>query len=198
MRDETERQRASSLPYMGLVDRRPVVCRNLAMGFWVPLHYDLWPEPSGTRQQQRPARRLPTVTEAAATTLRPAHQAQRPLLTRPEQRQGPPAVSSPPYQPSMSAHIKQMPGYRRHRESKPNCEAETVRAYPRVQIRPRPRSPRTPTAQDYGGSPGPATATSPHDPTTPTYAHTSAQGHGPAQGQWWQGWTHTQLSELRK
>ena len=32
-----ERQRASSLPYMGLVDRRPVVCRNLAMGFWVPL-----------------------------------------------------------------------------------------------------------------------------------------------------------------
>ena len=23
---------------MGLVDRRPVVCRNLAMGFWVPLH----------------------------------------------------------------------------------------------------------------------------------------------------------------
>ena len=24
---------------MGLVDRRPVVCRNLAMGFWVPLHY---------------------------------------------------------------------------------------------------------------------------------------------------------------
>ena len=22
---------------MGLVDRRPVVCRNLAMGFWVPL-----------------------------------------------------------------------------------------------------------------------------------------------------------------
>ena len=24
---------------MGLVDRRPVVCRNLAMGFWVPLQY---------------------------------------------------------------------------------------------------------------------------------------------------------------
>ena len=24
---------------MGLMDRRPVVCRNLAMGFWVPLHY---------------------------------------------------------------------------------------------------------------------------------------------------------------
>ena len=24
---------------MGLVDRRPVVCRNRAMGFWVPLHY---------------------------------------------------------------------------------------------------------------------------------------------------------------
>ena len=41
MRDGTERQRASSLPYMGLVDRRPVVCRNLAMGFWVPLHYSV-------------------------------------------------------------------------------------------------------------------------------------------------------------
>ena len=25
---------------MGLVDRRPVVCRNLAMGFWVPLQWD--------------------------------------------------------------------------------------------------------------------------------------------------------------
>ena len=36
-----ERQRASSLPYMGLVDRRPVVCRNLAMGFWVPLQFVL-------------------------------------------------------------------------------------------------------------------------------------------------------------
>ena len=30
---------ARNAPYMGLVDRRPVVCRNLAMGFWVPLHY---------------------------------------------------------------------------------------------------------------------------------------------------------------
>ena len=25
---------------MGSVDRRPVVCPTLAMGFWVPLHYD--------------------------------------------------------------------------------------------------------------------------------------------------------------
>ena len=31
---------------MGLVDRRPVVCRNLAMGFWVPLHSFLYPGPS--------------------------------------------------------------------------------------------------------------------------------------------------------
>ena len=30
---------ARNMPYMGLVDRRPVVCRNLAMGFWVPLQY---------------------------------------------------------------------------------------------------------------------------------------------------------------
>ena len=28
------------LPYMGLVDRRSVVCRNLVMGFWVPLQYN--------------------------------------------------------------------------------------------------------------------------------------------------------------
>ena len=28
---------ARNTPYMGLVDRRPVVCRNLAIGFWVPL-----------------------------------------------------------------------------------------------------------------------------------------------------------------
>ena len=28
---------ARNTPCMGLVDRRPVVCRNLAMGFWVPL-----------------------------------------------------------------------------------------------------------------------------------------------------------------
>ena len=26
---------------MGLVDRRPVVCRNLAMGFWVPLQHEM-------------------------------------------------------------------------------------------------------------------------------------------------------------
>ena len=30
---------AWNTPYMGLVDRRPVVCRNLAMGFWVPLQF---------------------------------------------------------------------------------------------------------------------------------------------------------------
>ena len=72
-----------------------------------------------------------------------------------------------------------------------------MRAYPRVRIRPRPRSPRNPTAQDYEDSPGPAIATSPYDPTIPTHAHSSAEGHGPAQGQWWQRWTDTQLWELR-
>ena len=127
-----------------------------------------------------------------------ALQAKGPPPTRPEQHQGPPAAPSPPYQPSMSAHIQQMPRYRRQRESQPNPEAETVRAYPRVHIRPRPRSPRTPTAQDYEASTRAATATSPHDPITPTDAHSSAQGHGPAQGQWPQRWTHTQLWELRK
>ena len=91
-----------------------------------------------------------------------------------------------------------MPRYRRHRESQPNPEAETVRAYPRVRIRPRPHSPRTPTAQDYEKSPRPATATSPYDPITPTHAHSSAQDRGPAQGEWWRCWTHTQLWELRK
>ena len=65
-------------------------------------------------------------------------------------------------------------------------------------IRPRPHSPRTPTEQDYKGSPRPTTATSPHDPITPTHAHSSVQDRGPAQGQWWRRWTHTQLWELRK
>ena len=73
-----------------------------------------------------------------------------------------------------------------------------MRPYPRVHIRPPSRSPRTPTAQDYEDSPGPPTATSPHDPITPSHAHSSAPGHGPALGQWWQRWTHTQLWELRK
>ena len=73
-----------------------------------------------------------------------------------------------------------------------------MRAYLQVHIRPRPRSPSTPTSQDYENSHGPATATSPHDPYTPTHAHSSAQGHGPAQGQWLQRWTHTQLWELRR
>ena len=61
---------------------------------------------------------------------------------------------------------------------------------------PTPCSQRTPTAQDYEDSPGPITATSPHVPHTHT--HTSAQGNGPAHGQWWQHWTHTQLLELLK
>ena len=82
--------------------------------------------------------------------------------------------------------------------SQPNSEAETVRTYPRVCIRLRPHSLRTPTAQDYEESPRPATATSPHDPITPTHAHSSAGGHRPAHGQWWQRSTHTQLWELQK
>ena len=119
-------------------------------------------------------------------------------MTGHERRQGPPAASPPPYQPSMSAHIQRMPRYRRRRESQPNPETETVRAYPRVHIRSRPHSPHTPMAQDYEDSPRPATATSPNDPVTATHAHSSAQDRGPAQGQWWRRWTHTQLWELRK
>ena len=98
----------------------------------------------------------------------------------------------------MTAHIQRMPHYRRRRESPPNPEAETVGAHPRVHIRVRPHSPRTPTEQDYEESPRPATATGPHDPVTPTHAHSSAQHRRPAQEQWWQRWTHTQLWELRK
>ena len=98
----------------------------------------------------------------------------------------------------MSPDVQQMPRYRRPNEFQPNPEAETVRTYPRVRVRPRPRSPCIPTAQDYEDSPGPTTATSPHHPTITTQAHTSAQGHNMCHGQWWQRWTHTQLSELRK
>ena len=57
-----------------------------------------------------------------------------------------------------------------------------MRAYPRVHIRPRTRSPRIPMAQDYEESPRPATATSPHDPITPTYAHSSAERPRPRPG----------------
>ena len=73
-----------------------------------------------------------------------------------------------------------------------------MRAFPRVHIRPRPHFPRTPMTQDYEESRRPATATSPHDHIKPTHAHSSAQGHGPAQGQWWRRRTHTQLWELRR
>ena len=72
-----------------------------------------------------------------------------------------------------------------------------MRAYPRVHIRPQSHSPRTPTAQDYEQSPGPATATSPHNHITPTHGHSSAEGHGPAPGQWWQRWTHKQRKWVR-
>ena len=98
----------------------------------------------------------------------------------------------------MSAHVQHMLRYRRHREFQPNLWAETVRACPRVRICPCPHSPRTPTEQDYEESPRPATATSPHDPITATHAYSSAKDRGPAQGQWWQRWTHTQLWGLRK
>ena len=178
--------------------------------------YDIRPQPSQARRQQRPARRPPTVTDATATTFmaeraaaearrtssrhlsKPAPQAHGPLPTKPEQRQGPPAASPPPYRPSMTAHMQRMPHYRRRRESPPDPEAETVRAHPRVHIRVHPHSPRTPTEQDYEESPRPATAASPHDQVTPTHAHSSAQDRRPAQEQWWQRWTHTQLWELRK
>ena len=129
---------------------------------------------------------------------KPAPQAHGPLPTKPEQRQGPPAAPPPPYRPPMTPHMQRMPHYRRRRESPPNPEAETVRAYPRVHIRVHPHSPRTPTEQDYEESPRPATAAGPHEPVTPTHAHSSAQDCRPTQEQWWQRWTHTQLWELRK
>ena len=158
------------------------------------------PRPGGSSAQHGAP---PTVTDAAATTFiaeraaaeaprtssrhlpKPAPQAHGPPPTRPERRQGPPAASPPPYQPLMTPHIQRMPRYRRCRESPPNPEAETVSAHPRVHIRARPHSSRTPMEQDYEESPRPATATGPHDPVTPTHAHSSAQDRSPAQGQWW-------------
>ena len=178
--------------------------------------YDIRPQPSQARRQQRPARRPPTVTDATATTFmaeraaaearrasshhlpKPAPQAHGPPLTKPEQRQGPPAAPLPPYRPPMTAHMQRMPHYRRRRESPPNPEAETVRAHPRVHIRVHPHSPSTPTEQDYEESPRPAAAAGSHDPVTPTHAHSSAHDRRPTQEQWWQRWTHTQLWELRK
>ena len=93
-----------------------------------------------------PSMAPPSVTDATATTFmavraaaearrtlsshlsKPAPQAHGPPLTGPEQRQGPPAASPPPYPPSMSAHIQHMPRYLRRRESQPNPDAVTVRA----------------------------------------------------------------------
>ena len=143
-----------------------------------PLPSPTPPPPPSSRSAPRPKRNAIRPANSQSSHPRPTE----PPPTRGKQRQGPPAAPPPPYQPSMSADIQQMPRYRRQRESQPNPEAETVRAYPRVHIRPRPRSPRIPTAQDYDESLRPATATSPHNPITPTNAHPSAQGHGPAQG----------------
>ena len=87
-----------------------------------------------------------------------------------------------PLQAPVSAHIQQMPCYCRPRGSQTNPEAESLSGCPQVQLHSRPCSQCTPTAQDYEESPGHATATSPHDPTTHTHAHshTPAQGHGPS------------------
>ena len=140
------------------------------------------------------------MAERAAAEARRAssHHLPKPTLQAHGPLQGPPAAPPPPYRPPMTAHMQRMPHYRRRRESPPNPEAETVRAHPRVHIRVHPHSPRTPTEQDYEESPRPATAAGPHDPITPTHAHSSAQDRRPAQEQWWQRWTHTQLWELRK
>ena len=129
-----------------------------------------------------------------------APKAHRQPPTGPEQRQGQPAASPPPYQPLMSVKIRQMPSYRRPRGTQPNPEVESVSAYPRIRIRSRPRSTRMPTAQDYKDSPGHATATSPLDSTSHSHvhAHSLAEGNGPALGVWSQRWTNKQLRELRK
>ena len=142
------------------------------------------PRPGGSSAQHSAP---PTVTDATAPTFmaersvaeaqrtaprhlsKPAPQTHGPPPTGPDRRQDPPAASPPPYQPSMSAHIQRMPRYRRRRESQPNPEAGTVRAHPRVHIRSRPYSPRTPTAQDYEEYPGPPP---PPDPTTPSHPPT--------------------------
>ena len=54
-----------------------------------------------------------------------------------------------------------------------------MRAHARVHIRARPHSPRTPTEEDYEESPRPVAATGPHDPVTPTHAHSSVKTAGP-------------------
>ena len=151
--------------------------------------YDVRPQPSPARRQQHPARRPPTLTDAAATTFiaeraaaearrtssrhlsKPAPQAHGPPSTRPERRQGPPAVSPPPYQPSMTALIQRMPRYRRRRKSRPtprrrlcahtpgstSARARTPRALPRY------RNTRNPP-----GPPPPPVPTTPSHPPTPT------------------------------
>ena len=148
--------------------------------------YDIWPHTFQARRQQRPARRPLIVTYAAAITFmaeraaaraqrtssrhlsKPAPQAQGPPPTGPEQRQGPPAASLPPYQPWMSAHIQHMPRWRRHRESQPSPEAETVLAYPRSPHLPAPPLPAHRTTRNPPGPPPPSVPTTPSHPPTPT------------------------------
>ena len=96
-------------------------------------------------------------------------------------------MSPAPYQPPMSAHIQQMPCYRRPRERQCQPAAESMSAYPRVRVRlRRAHSPCIPTSQEYEDSAGPTTAISPQDPTTRTHAQARApaQGLGPAHGLW--------------
>ena len=182
--------------------------------------YDLQPLPSQIRPQQRPARRPPAITNAAATTFvaerataeaqrtsshhhpKPAPQTHRPPRRDRSNARGNQQRPHPPTRPRcLPTSSKQMPRYRRPCGPQPNPEAESGSAYPPVRARPRPAgSLRTSTAQDYEDSPRPTAATSPHDSTTRTHAHAHAhaQGHGPARGAWWQRWTHTQLWALRK
>ena len=75
---------ARNTPCMGLVDRRPVVCRNLAMGFWVPLQ-----EGEKERRRKKPnnnhkqGNRSPEGAEQAKSEPRTARGKVRRTRTRP-------------------------------------------------------------------------------------------------------------------
>ena len=165
--------------------------------------YKLWPVPSKARQRQRPAQRPPAINDAAATTFRAerttakarrtlSHHHPKPTpwthspppLNGPEQRQGQPAAFPPPYQPALSAHVKQMSCYRRLHGPQPNPQTESVFIYPRVPLRATRPLPAHPHGAGLRGLPRPVAAASPHDSTARTHAHTHAhaKGHGPARG----------------
>ena len=76
------------------------------------------------------ARCGPSTTHLVPTPLKARTPGPRIAPDRTRSTPGSTSSIPAPLRTQMSANIQHMPRYRRHRESQPNAEAETVRAYP--------------------------------------------------------------------